>query len=90
MRYALSVDCTSVLISRYPYQAGNKLCFRQNGVNFLRHLALQGEKSLDDSSRLDVAELLWLAVCIVVVVLYMCCYVYLLYFSFYFRRRTAG
>jgi hypothetical protein len=29
--------------------------FCQNGVNFLRRLALQ-EKELDDSSRLDVVE----------------------------------
>jgi hypothetical protein len=26
-------------------------------VNFLRHLALQGKKKLDDSSRLDVVEI---------------------------------
>jgi len=30
--------------------------FYQNGVNFLRRLALQ-EKKLDDSSRLDVVEI---------------------------------
>ena len=30
--------------------------FFQNGVNFLRRLALQ-EKKLDDSSRLDVVEI---------------------------------
>ena len=31
-------------------------CFCQNGVNFLRRLALQ-EKKIDDSSRLDVVEI---------------------------------
>ena len=31
-------------------------CFFQNGVNFLRRLALQ-EKKLDDSSRLDVVDI---------------------------------
>ena len=30
--------------------------FGQNGVNFLRRLALQGEKELDVSSRLDFVE----------------------------------
>jgi hypothetical protein len=34
----------------FPY------CFFQNGVNFLRRLALQGKKR-DDSSRLVVAEI---------------------------------
>ena len=29
----------------------------QNGVNFLRRLALQWEKKLDDSSRLDFVEI---------------------------------
>jgi len=33
------------------------LCFSQNGVNFLRRLALQEKKKLDDSSRLDVVEI---------------------------------
>jgi hypothetical protein len=32
------------------------LCFYQNGVNFLRRLALQ-EKKLDDSLRLDAVEI---------------------------------
>ena len=32
-------------------------CFFQNGVNSLRRLALQEEKKLDDSSRLDVVEI---------------------------------
>jgi len=33
-------------------------CFIQNGVNFLRCIALQEEKkTLDDSSRLDVVEI---------------------------------
>ena len=31
--------------------------FCQNGVNFLRRLALQGKKKLDDISRLDVVEI---------------------------------
>jgi hypothetical protein len=33
-------------------------CFYQNGVNFLRRLALQGGGKLDDISRLDVFEIL--------------------------------
>jgi len=36
------------------------LCFYQNGVNFLWRLALQ-EKKLDDSSHLDVAEIVRIA-----------------------------
>jgi len=31
--------------------------FFQNGMNFLRRLALQEKKILDDSSRLDVVEI---------------------------------
>ena len=31
--------------------------FGQKGVNFLRRLALQEEKKLDDGSRLDVVEM---------------------------------
>jgi len=47
-----------VLISPYPGQEGNKLIFCQNGMNFLRRLALQEKKKkLDDSSRLDVVEI---------------------------------
>jgi hypothetical protein len=34
----------------------NGACFSQNGVNFLRRLALQ-EKEFYDSSRLDVVEI---------------------------------
>jgi hypothetical protein len=33
------------------------LIFFQNGVNFLRRLALQEKKKLDDSSRLDIVEI---------------------------------
>ena len=29
----------------------------QNGMNFLRHLALQEKKKLDDSSRLEAVEI---------------------------------
>jgi len=32
-------------------------CFFQNGMNFLRRLALQGWGELDDGSRLDVVEI---------------------------------
>jgi len=36
---------------------GGKQCFCQNGVNFLRRLALQKKKKLDGSTRLDVVEI---------------------------------
>jgi len=37
------------------------LCFSQNVVNFFRRLALQEKKKLDDSSRLDVVEIVRVA-----------------------------
>ena len=39
----------------FPY------CFCQNGANFLRRLALQGKKKLDDGSRLHVVEIVRVA-----------------------------